>query len=710
MDEQMYYRNKLDQSVRDNDVNGVVAALTEAIRAPVQLPEDYVDSLRKWIDAKAAAVKSPLLHSPGFGDANLSPGYQPVQAMGMAGYGHFMQPVGVQTAQPWGVPMQGVFGGNHAGAGFPQVPVGGTTFLGNVPGAPMPFMAPSLVPKWEVPGAIAPFFSSAQATVQGGTAPAGTSAGQVKKAEEEEREAFTPTEEFHEETKPDFDFDLGPPQASTGSRPPRVRPDGAKRFPESPPLGRHPSSPKRPRMDQGKESQVAPTFLKELQDFLRDKEPMAYRDIAKGLPQTSSEAVRAAVHQNRELFEVAGEFVTLRPPSAFSTSVRKDLVRIFASAHFHRARVLPAEVGELIKQAVSLCAKANPQEVFKVMLAVQQKTERRPDKQPTREGFPANMLLVLACIIDQTVLVERLRGRAGSEEGQLRGPVESFEEFIGSKLGLLIFDRWVLGVIPGSQFLANLVLMWERCNWFKPSFLQQCKKPLGLLIAYASPWSGVEDDPDKSQCSGWYQLVQRPSSYKDKASISPITPRPAPAEEREPVAPPPAPPPPVPPPSSDISAVSSAHEPSAHHAQTSAAPTEGEGDLKGSALYTAVYDQATASALPPLEEELYDPEQHVETSAVPTEGEGNFRGSAFYTSMYDQGVEKSAPPPSAPPFQPPESPGLPLPVVEMETLPYATLARVEEEDDEGLIEESAAPEEESAKAPEAADEAATQAY
>jgi len=132
--------------------------------------------------------------------------------------------------------------------------------------------------------------------------------------------------------------------------------------------------------------------------------------------------------------------------------------------------------------------------------------------------YPANMPVVAACIVDRIVLLERQRGKA-----------RSLELALSPALYTIIFQRWTLGIVPGSQFLANVLLSWERQGYFKTKHIQQCKKKLLLLVAYAKA-DGVPDGPDKQQGTGWYRAISRDvplehpeltQSDAEKGSITP---------------------------------------------------------------------------------------------------------------------------------------------------------------------------------------------
>jgi hypothetical protein len=117
----------------------------------------------------------------------------------------------------------------------------------------------------------------------------------------------------------------------------------------------------------------------------------------------------------------------------------------------------------------------------------------------------------MACIIDRVVMLERQRGHR-------RG---KFEREFGPSIHKLIFRRWALGVVPGSNFLANLLMAWERLGYFK-GHLDKPKKALWLLVAYATV-EGVPDPEGKDTQTGWYRLVKR--DPENARGTEPIQPR-----------------------------------------------------------------------------------------------------------------------------------------------------------------------------------------
>jgi len=185
--------------------------------------------------------------------------------------------------------------------------------------------------------------------------------------------------------------------------------------------------------------------------------------------------------------------VTLRDPLRREalTCFIKELVR----QPLQRQEIKPEEACEAIWCAAAYAMKATPTEVAKVLLTVSKATLKKKMKVP--KGFyPVNMPLVLACIIDRIMITEKQQG--GSR----------FEKTFSQHLLKILFSRWTLGSVHGSQFLANLILTWDSLGWFQEKHLEPCKKALMLLVAYAGK-EGVPDPPDKNDGHGWYRVVAR---------------------------------------------------------------------------------------------------------------------------------------------------------------------------------------------------------
>jgi len=234
----------------------------------------------------------------------------------------------------------------------------------------------------------------------------------------------------------------------------------------------------------------------EIAEFLQslEAESATYKQICMHFtPKAASQDIRKEVESHTTRFSVVGDLVTLRDPLRREalTCFIKELVR----QPLQRQEIKPEEACEAIWCAAAYAMKATPTEVAKVLLTVSKATLKKKMKVP--KGFyPVNMPLVLACIIDRIMITEKQQG--GSR----------FEKTFSQHLLKILFSRWTLGSVHGSQFLANLSLTWDSLGWFQEKHLEPCKKALMLLVAYAGK-EGVPDPPDKNDGHGRYRVVAR---------------------------------------------------------------------------------------------------------------------------------------------------------------------------------------------------------
>jgi len=219
-------------------------------------------------------------------------------------------------------------------------------------------------------------------------------------------------------------------------------------------------------------------------------------------PPPGTEYVRRVVESRPQVFAVVVDQVTLRDPQKREALNR--LVRELVRAPLTKRLVKPDEACEPISCAARYALQASPMDVAKILTNVARNTLRRTGK--VRKGtYPANMPLVIACLVDCIVTNERKKGLS-----------KRFEEAFSPLIYQMIFQRWVLGSIPGSQFLTNLLVTWERSGYFHAKHIEECKKPLWLLVAYARS-DGVPDSPDKENGTGWYKIVKRDPGFTDGA-------------------------------------------------------------------------------------------------------------------------------------------------------------------------------------------------
>ncbi|CAK0897814.1 unnamed protein product [Prorocentrum cordatum] len=144
------------------------------------------------------------------------------------------------------------------------------------------------------------------------------------------------------------------------------------------------------------------------------------------------------------------------------------------------------------------------------------------------------MPLVLACLIDKIVTKEREKALS-----------RKFENAFGPLLYRLIFHKWTLGRVPGSNFLANILLSWSHRGLFKQKQLDECTRPLMLLTAYARS-DGVPDGEDKDlrtapagtrSCGaprGWSSPRSRPRRKRCRPPRRRWSATPAPSRRRSP--------------------------------------------------------------------------------------------------------------------------------------------------------------------------------
>lgn len=204
---------------------------------------------------------------------------------------------------------------------------------------------------------------------------------------------------------------------------------------------------------------------------------------------TGPDAVTAPTAATRLSF-LNGLSEARRPKEALAC-LAKELVR----RPLTRKRVRAEEAAEPVRAAAVYALLAYPDDVVRMLVDLSKNILRRTG--PVTKGrYPANMPLVLACLVDRIVMLERQQG----------GPPR-FESCLGPVLHILIFSRWSIGVVPGSQFLANLLFTWERLGYFK-GHLHQSRKTLWLLMFYART-DGIPDPPHKDKGTGWYRIVSR---------------------------------------------------------------------------------------------------------------------------------------------------------------------------------------------------------
>lgn len=217
-----------------------------------------------------------------------------------------------------------------------------------------------------------------------------------------------------------------------------------------------------------------------------------------------SEAVRRAVEAGSELFAVEGDRVVLRDP--LKKEALAKFTKEFGRKKFSRRSMEPDDALLHVHKAAELALQAYPSDVVGVLKEISKNTLRRPGL-GAKGLFSAFMPLVLACLVDRIVLLERQRNES-----------RRFENALGPVVHTIIFKRWVLGVVRGSQFLANLLLTWQRSSYFKTKHLVEPTRAMWLLIGYAGA-DGVADAQGKDAGTGWYKLVQREAFTPEASAI-----------------------------------------------------------------------------------------------------------------------------------------------------------------------------------------------
>lgn len=240
----------------------------------------------------------------------------------------------------------------------------------------------------------------------------------------------------------------------------------------------------------------------EIANFLRSQpdDSATFRRICAhfAMP-AASDSMRTTIIGRPALFAVAGDMVSLKDPQR--KEALSSLVQKLVSRPLTQKRIKPDEACGTVHAAAKFALQAYPDDVVRVLVEISKYILRRTAA-AVKGHYPANMPLVIMCLVDQIVMLER----------QQRRPPK-FEQALGPIVHSLIFQRWVLGVVPGSQFLANLLITWQRLGYFKEEHLEQPRKTLWLLLAYA-PSTGIPD-PDREKGVGWYRIVQRPADCNE---------------------------------------------------------------------------------------------------------------------------------------------------------------------------------------------------
>lgn len=229
-------------------------------------------------------------------------------------------------------------------------------------------------------------------------------------------------------------------------------------------------------------------------------------------PNPDQDALRAMLKSQPAVFHVDPvDVVVLKDPGLKGTisGLMKELCRKPLS----KERIDPKEpgIGDHIFAAANYAMLSNPQEVANLLVHLSNHVLRAPRK-VTPGKYPANMPLVLACLLDRIVYLERRQGDGSDLERALAPVVHQ-----------VVFARWTIGVVPGSQFLCNLLLAWCRLGYFGEEHLKKPRAAVWLLLCYADQGEGSPgvEDADRDAGEGWYRFVRRDGAGPRVASISP---------------------------------------------------------------------------------------------------------------------------------------------------------------------------------------------
>lgn len=541
------HRAAVETGMRNGSMREVATALQAASKANVQFPTEFISQVREWMELRQRMPPTvPSVQQPGgmmtptvFGQATpLAGGHVPLGGAtpllpgDLTPMGH-PQPVGGAPFAGGISPMQhqGYAPSPWAGALMTPVIPGSMTPQGYLPqgATPQYVQQPYMPPKPELAelprgaaassfgpgpcytpaatGAPAPAPTPAQATAVPPLPPrAPPSATRPRKAGP--RSNYTPTEPGEEMPTifDDLPPSVGVPPTMSVSSSKRGASDAgtassAKRRQTRPP----PYSPLSPGHERLPMSPFAPDTatvvqptVKEVVDFLtgRPNEAALFRHISGNFPGSSREYIRRLVEGKPDMFSIVGDKVTLRQDPDRKAALDRFSGQLVKS-HLNRKRIQPDDkVIEHIYNAANFAMQAPPQGVVRILEHIHKNTHKKVSR-VVKGRYAANFPLVTACIIDRIVMLERKQDKG-----------RTFEQALGKCIYTAVFQRWALGIVPGSQFLANLLLVWERLGYFKPEQLEQCRKKV-LLLLWEVGRDGVPDPPDKERRVGWYRIVQR---------------------------------------------------------------------------------------------------------------------------------------------------------------------------------------------------------
>lgn len=249
------------------------------------------------------------------------------------------------------------------------------------------------------------------------------------------------------------------------------------------------------------QSVLDPVFKDEIVEYLKNRKGRKAQisRISKILS-VGEETLRILLENDKD-FQVVGEHEVehVDPKERQAYEDFADHMTNRDDLRFTSFRCDPDKEYDFVHKAATLALKVRPDDVLFVLHQVKKCTMKRPGRTPSGK-YPANMPLVLACIVDRIMYLTRKQGKSKARPWALT---------LGHGLFRTLFDGWVLGVVEGSQFLANMIMTWDRLCYFKREYIRECQDPFWLLIMYSKK-EGVPD-ADKNESKGWYKIVMRPS-------------------------------------------------------------------------------------------------------------------------------------------------------------------------------------------------------
>eukprot|EP00930_Biecheleria_cincta_P040440 TRINITY_DN27711_c0_g1_i1.p1 TRINITY_DN27711_c0_g1~~TRINITY_DN27711_c0_g1_i1.p1 ORF type:complete len:802 (+),score=189.53 TRINITY_DN27711_c0_g1_i1:3-2408(+) len=486
--DQRKYMERIVQAMQSSNIGMVAGSLSEAVAAKVAIPDAFLNTVKQWMTSRqeshAASAQMQMLQLAGAAvpttsvapqmpmlqtqPAPLVPRMPMMPVPGGAVGNHLPQPSSQQPGAAINNDMQ-----VHRSQGLHRV-APSTAPMSQPPNSARSHAAPAL----RVPG---PMVQATHRLEPSLSVPAPSNAPSVPSSGPSSQ--HLKKEEDRIDTSPADDEDDG-----FFGEPAHLGDAGAFHTPVPPPPAPRPPL-REAAKPKGRTAQEVADFLR-----LQEAEAATFRQIcAYFSPAPTRDEIQRLVEANEEIFFVEGDKVTLRDPRM--KEARRGMEKELARPALQRSEIKAEEACEALWCAAHLALQASAKEVCILFETIAKKTLKKKMK-PEKNMYPANMPLALACIIDRIVVLERRAGRGARLERALSPCLPK------------IFGRWIMGLVHGSQFLANLLLAWERSGWFQTKHLDKCREKLWLLVAYARS-DGVPDAPEKDEGRGWYKVVSR---------------------------------------------------------------------------------------------------------------------------------------------------------------------------------------------------------